>query len=352
MKRAFDTRLNSKVDSQGIRPVADATHATCAASKGFERLFRSHEGVPMKRSASTPSMFFMIFSAAMFSMAARAEESCRVRAERSAEAATDGISKIVVKAGAGSLTIQGEPGRRRMQASGEACAADREQLELAQIRVERSGDTLLISTVPSPTLLAPKTWFAGGRDAHVDVTIKVPLGIAMDVEDGSGDTHISNIGALEIDDGSGALHIEDVNGSIELTDGSEDVTIARVRGSVRLKDGSGDVEIKQITGDVEIGIDGTGNLTIVDVQGGVTIDKDGSDDIRIERVSGNVEIGTDGSGDIHIAHVKRNVTVGRDGSGDIVVEDVDGNLSIGKDGSGDIRHARIGGSIKLPGKSE
>ena len=302
----------------------------------------------MKRFVSALCLSCVMFSAILHPVAVRADDACRYRADRAAEASTDGIRRVVVEVGAGSLDIRGEQGRQRMQASGKACASDEQQLERLQIRVERNGNTLVISTVPASSILDPSSWFDGGADGRLDISIKVPAGIALDVEDGSGDAHISNVGALEVTDGSGSLRIEDINGSLELFDGSDDVAIARVRGPLRLKDGSGEVEIKQITGDVKIINDGSGGLAILDVQGGVTIVNDGSEDIRIERISGRVKIGNDGSGDIYVSRVKRDVVVDHDGGGAIVVQDIDGNLSIGEDGSGGIRHERIGGRISLP----
>ena len=282
----------------------------------------------MKRFVSALCLLFPVFSAGLLPAAARAENECRYRADRAAEASTDGIKQVVVRAGAGSLEIRGESGRQRMEARGEACASDKDQLQSLQIRVQRDGDTLVISSLTSDTALDPRSWFSGGH-ASLDVSIKVPAGIALDVEDASGEARISKVGALKLTDGSGSLRIEDTNGSLELDDGSGEVAIARVRGPVSIKDGSGELDIKQITGDV-------------------TIVNDGSGEIRIESVTGSVKIENDGSGAIQISRVKRDVAVDRDGSGEIVVEDIDGNLSVGKDGSGGIRHNRIGGSTSLP----
>ncbi len=300
----------------------------------------------MTRFAPALCLLFPVFCTLLLPSAVRADGECRYWAERAAEEPMDGIRTVVVKAGAGHLEIHGEPGRQRMQARGKACASDEHQLERTQIRVQRSGDTLVISSIPSNTLLHPKNWFGGGH-SQLDLSIVVPPGIALDVEDGSGDAHISNVGSLKIIDGSGALRIEEINGALELEDGSGDVAIARARGPVRIKDGLGDVEIQQIAGDVTIVNDGSGGLAILDVRGDVTIGNDGSGEIRIERVSGNVRIKNDGSGDIHVSHVKRNVTVDRDGSGDIVVQDIEGDLAVGEAGGGRVHHVRVGGRISL-----
>ena len=302
----------------------------------------------MKRFVPALSLFCATFPAMLLPTTARADDACRYRADRAAEASTDGIRRIVVEAGAGSLDIRGESGRQRMQASGVACASDKQQLEQLQIYVERKGSTLVISTSPSWSILDPTTWSNDAGDGRLDISIKVPEGMTLEVEDGSGDAYISNVGALEMNDGSGSLRIEDIHGSLELVDGSGDVVIARVRGSMSLKDGAGDLEITQASGEVEIIDDGSGGLVILDVQDNVEIVNDGSGDIRIERVSGSVDIGNDGSGEIHISRVQRDVVVGNDGSGAIVVQDIGGDFTVRQDGSGGIRYERVGGRVKVP----
>lgn len=305
----------------------------------------------MKKLLSALSVLGATLPAILLPVAARADDACRYRADRAAEASMEGVRRIVVEVGAGSLDIRGESGRAHMQASGVACASDKKQLERLQIYVERNGSTLVISDSPRWSLLDPTSWSNDVGNGRLDLSIKVPEGIALEVEDGSGDAYIANVGDLEINDGSGSLRIEDLHGSLELVDGSGDVVIARVRGSVSLKDGAGELEITQVSGAVEIIDDGSGGLVILDVQDNVEIVNDGSGDIRIERVNGSVEIGNDGSGDIHISHVQRDVVVGNDGSGAIVVQDIGGDFTVRRDGSGGVRYERVDGRVRLPENS-
>lgn len=302
----------------------------------------------MKKLLSALSLIGATIPAFLLPAAVRADDTCRYRADRAAEASMEGVRRVVVEVGAGSLDIRGESRRQRMQASGVACASDKRQLEQLQIYVERKGSTLVVSTSPPWSILNPTTWSNDAGDGRVDISIKVPEGMALEVDDGSGDAYISNVGALEMNDGSGSLRIEDIQGSVELVDGSGDVAIARVRGAVSLKDGSGEIDIKQVDGEVEIIDDGSGGLVILDVQDNVEIVNDGSGDIRIERVSGSVDIGNDGSGEIHISRVQRDVVVGNDGSGAIVVQDIGGDFTVRQDGSGGIRYERVGGRASLP----
>src|SRR5690606_9233901 len=112
----------------------------------------------MKKLVSALSLIGATLPAILLPAAARADDACRYRADRAAEASTDGIRRIVVEAGACRLDIRGESGRQRMQASGVACASDKQQLEQLQIYVERKGSTLVISTSPSWSILDPTTW--------------------------------------------------------------------------------------------------------------------------------------------------------------------------------------------------
>jgi DUF4097 and DUF4098 domain-containing protein YvlB len=277
-----------------------------------------------------------------------ADDDCRYRADRAAEASTDGVRQIVVKAGAGSLDIRGEATRRSMQATGVACASRENQLERLQIRVERDGDKLLVSTDLPDAGLDPTSWFGGYSQLHL--TMLVPAGIDLDVDDASGEASIANIASARVTDSSGSLHIEHVKGPLEVDDGSGELTIEHVQGPVRVNDGSGPMTIEHITGDVTVASDGSGSIGIADVQGSVTIGNDGSGSIEIERVSGSVRIEDDGSGGIRVSHVKHNVSVEDDGSGEIVVTDVDGDFSVGNAGSGGVHHERVAGNVRIAGE--
>ena len=274
-----------------------------------------------------------------------ADEDCRYRADRAAEASTDGVRQIVVKAGAGSLDIRGEATRRSMQATGVACASREHQLERLQIQVERDGDKLMVSTDLPDAGLDPTSWF--GAYARLDLTLLVPAGIDLDIDDASGEARIANIASARVTDSSGSLEIEHVKGPLELSDGSGSLKIAHVQGPVRVDDGSGSITIEHVTGDLTVVGDGSGSMTIADVQGSVTIGNDGSGSIDIQRIGGSVKIEDDGSGGIRVSQVKHDVSVDDDGSGEIVVEDVDGDFSVGEAGSGGVHHERVAGNVRV-----
>jgi DUF4097 and DUF4098 domain-containing protein YvlB len=280
------------------------------------------------------------------SLAAQAREACEHTAERVAEGAMDAVSHVIVRAGGGELQIEGEAGRRSVSATGIACAPREKQLDHLQVRISREGDSLVVAT-EIPEGFNPLNWFRA--DGVIDLTVKVPAGISIDVEDSSGSAMISKVGSARITDSSGDLHIENIKGSVTVGDGSGQVFIHDIQGPLRLADGAGDISITEIMGDIIITNNASGAIKIEDVQGSVTIGDDGAGDITVERVSGSVKIEEDGAGDILVSSVKNDVSILRDSSGEIEVAAIDGDFTLEEAGSGGVRHQGVGGNIRLAG---
>lgn len=274
-----------------------------------------------------------------------ADADCASSAERSAEFSTDGITRLEVRAGAGELTVQGETDLRSVQATGTACARSESQLERVQIRLERNGDTLVLQAEVPQFGVNLRNWFGGAP--RLDLTVRVPGHLAVDIEDGSGDARVANTASARVRDGSGDLEIENIRGELRVSDGSGEARMRSVQGPVRIDDGSGDFSIAKVVGDVIVTDDGSGSIEIVDVQGNVTIGSDGSGDIRVELVSGSVRIEEDGSGDIRVRVVQHDVSIDHDGSGVIIAENVQGDFVIEDAGSGGVQHDGVRGRVRV-----
>jgi hypothetical protein len=228
-------------------------------------------------------------------------DNCRVKAPREETVDAAGATRLRVEAKAGSLEISGEAGLDEVQARGTACARDERALEKVQLHANRSGDEVRI------VVETPEGW---GSSGALDLELRVPEGLAVDVQDGSGEVDVDGVASLRLHDGSGEIDVTGVPGDVEIRDGSGKIDVKDVEGSVTLDDGSGEI-------------------VIVDVRGSVTIEDDGS-------------------GNIDIAGVRENVRVLRDGSGNIRVEDVGGDFTVEKDGSGGISHEGVKGQVDVP----
>ena len=226
-------------------------------------------------------------------------------APRSGSADAKGASLVDVIALAGSLEIRGVEGLTEVRVKGTARASDEDYLDEIKLRVERSGNrVLVVAVIPQRR----NTW---NNNMHrgLDLVIEVPKGIALDVEDSSGELEISDVGTLDLEDSSGDIELENITGAVRVDDSSGEMRISNVRGEVRVDDSSGDIMIRDITGRVIIDDDSSGDIDVTDVSGSVEITSDTSGDIDVRRVGGDFTVAHDGSGSIRHSGVKGEVSV-------------------------------------------
>jgi hypothetical protein len=204
----------------------------------------------------------------------------------------DGVERVVVEAGAGSLVLRGSSrsdGRLVAELHGPDEAV-RKELELSH-RVD--GRSLIVEA---------RTGDA--RNARIDLELDLPSRLE-----------------LKVADGSGSAAVEGCDGDVSVTDGSGSLRLERLGGALRVVDGSGSLDVRTVAGDVTI-TDGAGSIDVEDVGGTVAI--------------------TDGSGSIEVVQVGGDVRV-TDGSGPIGVRDVDGAFRLLGDGSGSVRTSGVRG---------
>lgn len=219
-----------------------------------------------------------------------------------------GIEKFDVDCGSGFLKIYGETNRDEIEVEAEIILdgmSERKAEDFMRNRVRLSlktrGDTAcLIADIDSKFSLF--SW--GSRE--INLTVRMPSELAMQVEDGSGTIWIDNIhNNIQVDDGSGNMMIRNVTGLVRIDDGSGEIECVDVGGDVEIDDGSGDISLEMIGGAVDIE-DGSGSIRVDEAVGDVTI-QDGSGSIMVDRVQRNVIIQTDGSGGVDISRVEGRV---------------------------------------------
>lgn len=237
-----------------------------------------------------------------------------------------GIEQLEIQCGAGYLEVDGIEGLEKIEVRAEIVLkglsegqAQRYIKKYVKLSLEKRGNTaVLISKIRSSS-----SFFNWG-EKKINLTVKVPKNIDLDVEDGSGSITIESIiGKLDIEDGSGSIDIEGITGSLEICDGSGSIGIENITGNIEIDDGSGTINVKSINGNIDID-DGSGEIEARDIAGEVLID-DGSGSIDIRNADGDVEI-SDGSGSIYINGIEKDVIIKRDGSGSVKVVNVKGNI--------------------------
>jgi len=234
---------------------------------------------------------------------------CRLRhldltADRTAAAPAAGVHTVVITSGAGWLRIQGHAGLDRIQARGIAHASSDQFLAATTLDVTRRGDTVFVTaTTPADTGTA-----AG--PPGLDLSIDVPMDVALAVTDASGETIIHDVGPLRLaTSGTGGVEIDGVAGTLDATDGPGDFQATNVRGDVRIRDGSGAIYLSNVSGNVDIPTDGAGEVQVADVTGSVHVGAKSSGEVAARNVGGDLLVDATGSGSVEYHDVKGHVTL-------------------------------------------
>jgi hypothetical protein len=243
----------------------------------------------------------LLVAGGMHASFAAADWGCRFKADRAGGVDAVGVTKVVIRAGAGDLEVRGVANAKRVEARGYACASSEQLLTAVQISVRREGDVIYVET-DLPQYDAARHSMDDNDSAYLDLGIAVPNNLPVDGIDSSGDAKLLNLAALEFQDSSGDLRVTDIAGAVELQDSSGDLTVEDA-GSVVVGDSSGNVRIRRVRGDATVTVDSSGDIRITDVDGSVVVAADSSGDIEVENVGGDFRVESDGSGAI----VERNV---------------------------------------------
>lgn len=209
-------------------------------------------------------------------------------------------NSLTIKAGAGSLEINGMDDSASVTVKARACASSEESLAL--LDVIYSADSASMETQ------IPKNdgWRAY---SSIDLKVTLPKRLNLDVRDSSGDASVSGVASLVMTDSSGELVIDGVAGNVSVTDSSGGLSLKKIQGDVEVRDSSGEIEASDISGHFTVLVDSSGA-------------------IEIQRVAKDVLIKVDSSGAINVRDVGGNFTVGKDGSGRIRYDDVEGDVSL------------------------
>lgn len=248
-------------------------------------------------------------------------EQCDERSVRTLDAATEGVGMFAVGSGSGSLRVEGREGASGVTVEAELCASDQDLLRELDVRLERTGERLILDTFYPDD---DRGW-RDNRYASINLAVVVPAGMPTGIDDGSGFIEVSGVGALVIHDGSGSIEAVDIRGDVRIDDGSGGIDLRDVAGRVEIEDGSGPIYVENVRGDVDID-DGSGEIEIRHVEGDVFVD-DGSGEVRV------VDAGS--------------VTI-EDSSGTIDVRDLRGDFRVPRDGSGSIHYANVAGTVDIP----
>lgn len=226
-------------------------------------------------------------------------------ASRKATLDAQGIRRVKVSVGSGSLKIEGRSGQTSVVVNGVARGRSVSVVEGIKLVAEREGDEIVVRSV-----IPEQTWRVWQGDmSSLDLVIEVPAGMPVAVTDGSGDIMVTGVGALQVEDGSGNITLRGISGSVQIRDGSGEIDVAGVDGGVEVSDGSGGITVNTVTGSVSVLSDGSGGIVARGIGSSVAVERDGSGDISVERVGGDFIVDRKGSGEVTHKDVKGRVEI-------------------------------------------
>jgi hypothetical protein len=193
----------------------------------------------------------------------------------------DGVRTVLIDAEAGDLVVRGVAGLGEIRVDGTARSSQEHDLDDIDVHVSRAGDVVSIDAdVPG-----------GLGFAELDLTIELPTGLALRIDDTSGEIEVVRTGSVDLDDDSGDVLLREITGDVVLGDGSGEIEVYDVEGDVRVReDCSGNLVLDGVSGDVLIEEDGSGDIDVANVDGDLTVERDGSGRIRYRNIGGRVDL--------------------------------------------------------------
>jgi DUF4097 and DUF4098 domain-containing protein YvlB len=211
---------------------------------------------------------------------------------RDLELDAEGISQLSIKAGAGSMDVTGVDGQKNISVKATIIVPDADEDDAKKVIVKEMS--LSLQQKGSEARL--NSWFdqgfmGFGSNAYIVLDVKVPMGMAVNIDDGSGSIDVVDVGGdVTIDDGSGSIDVTNV-ANLKIDDGSGSIDISQAAGDVSIVDGSGSISVKHVTGSVTID-DSSGSIKVSDVEKDFIVVDDGSGSVSFSDVRGTVDAET------------------------------------------------------------
>ena len=271
--------------------------------------------------------FLSLLFLAPFVSAAAMADNCKFTEQRDFDVDAAGLKTLALELASTDVHVVGVAGLAKVEVRGRACASRQDWLDKLSVEQQRSGARLVVTPHEERSGM---DWSLGGSSyAWIDLRVRVPAALAIDIHSASGDADVRDVAALDFKSASGDLRVESVAGPFGAEVASGDIEGKDVGPLDLRRTASGDIRLRNLHGDARIGNVGSG-------------------DVSLEHVDGGVEIGSVGSGDLSVAHVARDLRVASIGSGDLSVDDIGGDFVVKNRGSGDLHQQGVRGKVDVP----
>ncbi len=234
---------------------------------------------------------------------------CKFEAPRNLQLDLAGVKSVHIDVHNQDLHLVGNDSDQGLSLTGRACASDKSALDQLQVTQRRDGDQLRLDIGGRNN---SSFSLFGSSYANLEVTVKLPASMPVNVGVGSGDADVRGVRELQSIVGSGDLHVRQITGKFSTSVGSGDVDATDVGSLDAGSVGSGDLKASGIKGDAKVGSIGSGDVTLRQVGGNVSAGTLGSGDLTVNDVAGDFTLGAKGSGDVNHSGVKGKVNVPHD----------------------------------------
>jgi len=206
--------------------------------------------------------------------------------------ATNGLERLTLMCGPGSLTILRDRSANQIVATAEVvCHASdsQRQQELSDgVRLAIDGPTAGLKRI---RVIEPP--LEAGEECLVHLNIMIPAtddsGFTLKIQDSSGDISVADFsGDLSITSLKGSIDVAGGVGSLIISSGQGPCSVTSFEGPIKIRDGAGDCSLGQISGNIEVW-GRNGALEIRYITGNVTA-IDGRDGILVQSVEGNLTL--------------------------------------------------------------
>ena len=269
--------------------------------------------------------FASLFALALLPGIAAASSACRYSADRNFDVPASGLAMVAFDLGSNDVVLEGVDGLASVEVRGRACASDPAWIDGLTVDQHTSGGTLTLTPHAGHDLRG--NW-SGSNYAYVELHVRAPSKLAARIRGDSGDAEVRHVASLDFDSSSGDLIASGIPGTLGV-----EVSSGDVRG-----DDLGIVDVRSAS---------SGDITLRDVHGPISVGHVGSGDLRFDTV-GSVSVGSVGSGDVSVSDAGGDVSVDSIGSGDVSVNGVAGAFHVGSKGSGDVRYRDVQGEVTVP----
>jgi DUF4097 and DUF4098 domain-containing protein YvlB len=268
----------------------------------------------------------LVGSFLMLAAAGAVAEPCAFRADRNFDVDPAGLKALAFEMGSSDLRVEGVAGLGKIEVHGKACASQESWLADLSVEQQRRGDRVVVT--PHQTRNSQNNSMFGSNYAYIDVEVRVPNTLRIEVNGHSGDASIANVGSVDYSAHSGDLIVKHVSGDVSVEVHSGDMQAEDIGALTIRRAGSGDINAQGVHGEVKVGNVGSGDLVLRDVARGVHVESIGSGNLSVSHAGGDVLVGSVGSGDVSVGGINGDFTVQSAGSGDIHHHDVQGRVQV------------------------